>query len=716
MASKDNPEKKRRIPGACDICRATMPDGRCSNCKRWARGSCWYIIRNLNPSSMASSNDSNQTPENARDLVDSLLRDTYTLPHDRESLVRLLFDLSRYARNLEVKLDESGQSQSSPSDRESIPAAPVEAATDDEDSREAVVVDIQRLPERLRRITMYGADNRFFGKNSSIVFLKAAMTPPGCPTTDESCPSLTRPVYWTPTPWEVPPEPRIDLEFPPDDLLHDLIDIYFQQVNIYWPILHRPTFEKSLADRLHLQNPSFGAVVLAVCAVASRNSADERVFLPCEHGKLSAGWKWFRQIPRPFSGQTVKSASLYELQLCCLYITFLHTSGQYESCWIVCGVGILQAQDIGALRSRSPEVPLTIEAELIKRSCFYLSIFDSVSSACFGRPRVLMPNDADLPIICDDEYLGHPDPELAFKQPSGKPAQGEFFNAYISLYKIFTFAWRTSGPPQDYTGTRVLESETLAELDSRLDQWARNIPEHLLWNPYQENDIFFAQSATLYAAFYYVQVLIHRPFLQAKSTSLFPPAIATLLCVKSRRSAFMPTYYFIKAAFDCAIVLLLTVSGASKTGLAVDVNRELEDVYKFMDFLRRAEPRYQNAGRLYDCLCEVLNASRLPLPQPSYDTIRPLPPSEGTQWPSLPVAVEDLGNRPIYESLGINMQEMSVDAGGLPEYNFKNMPPLSTEMDTDHYLLYWLPYLSTVDGVTQAMQSQGASGSGSLDS
>ncbi|KAK7064995.1 hypothetical protein R3P38DRAFT_3340106 [Favolaschia claudopus] len=293
-----------------------MPDGRCSNCKSFnsecthdmARVRGKRRIRNMNSSSMGSSNNTKPTPENAKDLVDSLLRDTYAPPQDRESLVRLVFDLSRYARDLEVKLDESGQSQSPSSDRESIPVAPVEAATDDGDSREAVVVDIQRLPERLRRITMYGADNRFFGKNSSIVFLKAAMTPPGCPTTNDSGPSFTRPVYWTPTPWEVPPEPIIDLEFPPDDLLHDLINIYFHQVNIYWPILHRPTFEKSLADGLHLQNPSFGAIVLAVCAVASRNSPDERVFLPCEHGKLSAGWKWFRQIPRPFSRDATKVA------------------------------------------------------------------------------------------------------------------------------------------------------------------------------------------------------------------------------------------------------------------------------------------------------------------------------------------------------------------------------------------------------------------------
>ena len=118
--------------------------------------------------------------------------------------------------------------------------------------------------------------------------------------------------------WEVTPEPLVELEFPPPDLIHDLVEIYFKQVNIFSFILHRPTFERSLADGLHFRDPEFGAVVLAVCALGSKNSTDERVILPGEYGALSAGWEWFRQIRRPFSGHALKTASLYELQLCCV--------------------------------------------------------------------------------------------------------------------------------------------------------------------------------------------------------------------------------------------------------------------------------------------------------------------------------------------------------------------------------------------------------------
>ncbi|KAF7363851.1 Fungal-trans domain-containing protein [Mycena sanguinolenta] len=107
-----------------------------------------------------------------------------------------------------------------------------------------------------------------------------------------SFPPSTRPIYWTLLPvsdlnyllykadisqWEVCPEPVAPQMFPPVDLLRDLVDIYFKQINIFWFILHRPTFEKSLADGLHLQSPAFGCVVLAVCALASKTSPDGRV-------------------------------------------------------------------------------------------------------------------------------------------------------------------------------------------------------------------------------------------------------------------------------------------------------------------------------------------------------------------------------------------------------------------------------------------------------
>ena len=51
--------------------------------------------------------------------------------------------------------------------------------------------------------------------------------------------------------------------------------------------------------------------------------------------------------------------------------------------------------------------------------------------------------DVDLPIICDDEYWDHPDPEQNFKQPEGKPSRNAFFTYLLRLTQIHSHALRT---------------------------------------------------------------------------------------------------------------------------------------------------------------------------------------------------------------------------------------------------------------------------------
>ncbi|KAJ6531232.1 hypothetical protein B0H19DRAFT_966714 [Mycena capillaripes] len=437
---------------------------------------------------------------------------------------------------------------------------------------------------------------------------------------NSSVPRSTRSIYWNTLPvsqveatvidtdvlqWEVYPEPVAPLRFPPADLLRDLVEIYFTQINIFSFILHRPTFERSLVNGLHFRDRQFGSVVLAVCALASKNSPDKRVLLAGAQGEeLSAGWEWFGQIRRPFSGAVIKTATLYELQLCCLYISFQHTGSDIESCWLLTGIGILHAQDIGADRLMTSNAPVTVENELIKRSCYFFSVFDSIISACFGRPRVASSNSCDLarPLAVDDEYWEQPDPQMAFKQPPGKPSLSEYNIAYVNLIKIFSFEWRWNSVDDGrsrVSSRYVVSPQILKVISARLNKWASEIPEHLLWNPYQEDDIFFEQSAALYASFYHIQILAHRPFIQAPNASTLKSlaictnaarSCSTVADVKSRRG-FLPSHHFVKAVFDSAIVLLLNISGGTRSGLSIDTERELADVYKCMTLLRQTETR-----------------------------------------------------------------------------------------------------------------------------
>ena len=101
--------------------------------------------------------------------------------------------------------------------------------------------------------------------------------------------------------------------FPDLDLMHSLIDLYFENYNIYLPLLHRPTFEKNIQKGLHLVEEPFGTIALLTCALGAKFSDDPRTLLVSDD-IYSAGWKWFRYVQqsrKAFRGDTV---SVYDLQ------------------------------------------------------------------------------------------------------------------------------------------------------------------------------------------------------------------------------------------------------------------------------------------------------------------------------------------------------------------------------------------------------------------
>ena len=139
--------------------------------------------------------------------------------------------------------------------------------------------------------------------------------------------------------------PRTSLVFPEPSLMRHLLDTYFEIHNIILPTLHRPTFERSLADRLHERNESFGAVVLLACAIACRYSDDPRVTHPIVTSTSNTGWNIFNQVDRLRRTRLV-GHQLYDAQV---YAVSLLTpfGGVYS--W-----GKLKASSLLPRRIRSP--------------------------------------------------------------------------------------------------------------------------------------------------------------------------------------------------------------------------------------------------------------------------------------------------------------------------------------------------------------------------
>jgi hypothetical protein len=108
----------------------------------------------------------------------------------------------------------------------------------------------------------------------------------------------------------------MNLEIPPQDLLLILVEAYFKHLNLITPLLHRPTFERALAEGDHHSYTGFCIVVLLVCANGARFVEDERVLIEGT-SRHSAGWKWFNQV-HVLRRSLVMSPCIHDLQRCCV--------------------------------------------------------------------------------------------------------------------------------------------------------------------------------------------------------------------------------------------------------------------------------------------------------------------------------------------------------------------------------------------------------------
>lgn len=174
---------------------------------------------------------------------------------------------------------------------------------------------------------------------------------------------------------------------PPSDLVDSLVNLYFERFHPLTPILHRPSFERSLQEGKHLHDNAFKSTVFAVLAVASRFSDDPRAlqdfgyvppdqlhaFAPlqtdservtCDNPsyisvdgislvpRSSAGWAFAFVVS---SKQTLLSAAsnfndLQSSLLLCHYISLAFGLGK---AWTVLGFFVRKAQGLGLHRKGS---------------------------------------------------------------------------------------------------------------------------------------------------------------------------------------------------------------------------------------------------------------------------------------------------------------------------------------------------------------------------
>ncbi|KAF7364586.1 Zn(2)-C6 fungal-type domain-containing protein [Mycena venus] len=679
--------KRRRLRGACDTCRqkkgkfwssfdvclsiplnktaahteigdsAKMPNNICSNCIAFNAACTHHGYTkpdsskkppSLGSGSAASSpksgfQDSNPyNGKTAQEHVDTILVQSTAYIAARD-LRNILLDIARYSRKLEQDLDvvKSQLAGSRGSSVVPAPSPPDTSTTDDSAVVDSSPDGIMILSNDFEDMTIVNPTQPFFcGRSSGLYLIETAQAMKA----EHDGPNVRQPEptrrkeFWH-CPWEItPPPPAPVYSFPPKDLLDDLVSIFFDRVNIIMNFLHRPTFERSLGSGLHLIDHSFGSVVLAVCALASRYSDDPRVILKGTNTKLSSGWQWFEQIRYPLE-DFHHARTLPDLQRIFLSILYLQGTCSPCACWTLTAIGIRDLQDLGLhMRKRkrgehhSTSFTTAVEEELYTRIFWMFVCSDALMSAFIGKPRIMRDDDYDIdyPVECDDEYWEHPDPKKRFKQPEGKPSVASFIVSYLKLTEILGTAQKTIYSVKRSQRGPEWSQAAVAELDSALNQWLDSIPDHLRWDPNREKEPFATQSACLYAGYYHVQIQIHRSFIPSpmNNTPLSSSYPSLAICANSSRSlsrvmeiqarrSLVAHPQVVSALMDAAIVILLNVWGAGRTGISVDPQRAINDVKKCISVLKMYELHWQAAGRYCDLLFTVGNQLISNPPAPS---------------------------------------------------------------------------------------------------
>lgn len=238
-----------------------------------------------------------------------------------------------------------------------------------------------------------------------------------------------------------------DIPLPSQGLLHQLLDLYRQNIHPYLPILHWPSFLLALSSSTQIRNPSFRALVLAVVASAACFSDDSRV-LPgpdiCPRGDRydAKGLHWmlaglhhsFRLFGPP--------ASIHDLQFIALFVHYLRRNTSILFAWSAVSPGIRRFVDAGAHRQKSKRWDSSILLDEQRKRAWWSVVFIDKSTSCsLGRPLSIQEHDYDvaLPLeISDDELeqldrLHRLNPERPLAARNGGCYRMQAFNSVLQL-------------------------------------------------------------------------------------------------------------------------------------------------------------------------------------------------------------------------------------------------------------------------------------------
>lgn len=503
---------------------------------------------------------------------------------------------------------------------------------------------------------------------------------------------VLEPEIWMPG--EVMSEAFLNADMPDYETLAKLVKVYFERVNIFWPFLHQPTIERQLLQGDHLKQPMAGGKILMIAAIASQYADDFETYWNITNTRESLAWKWFYlgQRLRKSTAVSLPSIPLDELQFHCLMTFFLAGHQLGHAGWVLCGAGLRIVQCAGSQkRSRYIHMP-PLESELTKRVVWTFTNIDILWSAALGRPPMHVLVDLGPSIECDDEYCQESNsPEEAFKHPPDRPSKIAFFNRMVPLMQILSFVLNTVYSTK-YLKTHLssnvpeFNQHLVRELDSAMNKWMEAMPAHLKWDPHNEDDIFFSQSALLHCIFYLVQILIHRPFIPSSNKPSTIPLPSLSICLNAARACCRIAEDYVKrvgfvtpnmqfAVFTAALIILMSVYSKKKSSPNANTAKDFADVKRCIHIIEGSGDRWPSTRRSIQALKDLASIGPEPAEtSSSSSSSQATPPNQ----PVLDLNVDELlaqtwESPTAWDNLFSNFNPVMNDPGS--QYNMGAVPP-----------------------------------------
>ncbi|KAF8320309.1 hypothetical protein DL93DRAFT_2052668, partial [Clavulina sp. PMI_390] len=406
--------------------------------------------------------------------------------------------------------------------------------------------------------------------------------------------------------------------FPAEELARKLIDNFFNNRNsMLTYILDKEEFYRRYANGDHHREDDYAALLLMVFAIGSRFTRKSDPATYKQHDDVLTAGDGYIELAEPYYRMFQSPVTLEELQGMSMLGFFQYLSGRSHPAWIIVGIVLRLGFDVGAHRKR-PETT-TKQAEYWKRTFWYLFPFPRVRFYCAALAILLTL------VVSSTSF------DLDFPAPiEGEDAPLDAFRAHLELVRIMDYTMRALySIKKPYMLEGLLKEEydqtLVAELDSALNEWFENIPEHLQWDPeHPPTGDNLELSVQLYINAYNISQLIHRPFIPAPGTTskLAIPSLA--ICTRAARACsnilnvarihkltLLPGT--IPSAFASSITLIISAWSALRGGSKLNYNTHILDVDKCLRYMMLVEDVYPIAGRQVDILREIADLAGMDL-------------------------------------------------------------------------------------------------------